>query len=219
MAARLESALSFHPDSLPTHLRSQLTALKVKFEAEADVRDAATGFIWVAFMNKPPDIDSGMLEVQAAIIAHVLRHTRPTRIIGIPTSGIPLAQQVAMHFPDATYIPSRKLTDPQDTASDWPDAAIFDVFSFTRQTSMRMAIEKVEPGQQYLVADDVAAWAHASKGFFAAINQRGGIPVGFGVGFEKQFQAGINAVAEEFNIPSVAVVTVAGIQDGKVVLA
>ncbi len=219
MVTRLESVISLHPDSLPAHLRTQLAALKAKFKAEADVRNAETGFIWVAFMNKPPHIDSGMLEVQAAIIAHTLRHTKPTRIIGIPTSGIPLAEQVVIHFPDAAYVPTRKLTDPHDTVSDWPNAAVFDVFSFTRQANMRMAIKRVEPGERYLVADDVAAWGHASKGFFAAIGQNGGIPVGFGVGFEKQFQAGIRTVAVEFNIPSVAVVTVAGIQNGKVILA
>lgn len=214
-----ELAMSIQLDFLPAHLQIQLAALKDKFRAEAVIRDADTGFIWVPFMNKPPDIDSGMLEVQAAIIAHTLRDTRPTRIIGIPTSGIPLAEQVTRHFPGAVYIPSRKLTDPQDTASDWPDAAVFDVFSFTRQTNMRMAIERVEPGDRCLIVDDVAAWGHASKGFLAAIAQKGGVPVGFGVGFEKQFQIGVRAVSEEFDIPSVAVLSVTGIQDGKVILA
>lgn len=214
-----ELTMPIQPDMLPAHLRDQLAALKDKFRAEAVIRDAETGFIWVAFMNKPPDIDSGMLEIQAAIIAHTLQHTKPTRIIGIPTSGIPLAEQVATHFQEAIYIPSRKLTDPQDTASDWPDAAVFGVYSFTRQTNMRMAIERVESGERYLIADDVAAWGHASKGFLAAIAQKGGVPVGFGVGFEKQFQIGVRAVSEEFDIPSVAVVSVAGIQDNTVILA
>jgi len=215
----LELTMPIQPDMLPAHLRDQLAALKDKFIAEAEIRDAETGFIWVAFMNKPPDIDSGMLEVQAAIIAHTLRHTRPTRIIGIPTSGIPLTEQVAEHFPDAIYIPARKLTDQDDTASDWPNAAVFDVYSFTRKTDMRMAIERVEPDERYLIVDDVAAWGHASKDFLEAIVQNDGIPVGFGVGFEKKFQTGICAVTEEFNIPSVAVISVAGIQDGKVILA
>lgn len=213
-----ELAMSIQLDFLPAHLQIQLAVLKDKFRAEAVIRDADTGFIWVPFMNKPPDIDSGMLEVQAAIIAHTLRDTRPTRIIGIPTSGIPLAEQVATHFQEAIYVPSRKLTDPQDTASDWPDAAVFDVHSFTRKMSMRMAIERVEPDERYLVVDDVAAWGDASKGFLAAISQNGGTPVGFGVGFEKQFQKGVCAVAEEFKIPSVAVVSVTGIQDDTVTL-
>lgn len=214
-----ELTMPIHPDSLPVHLRGQLAALKDKFRAEAVIRDADTGFIWVTFMNKPPDIDSGMLETQAAILTHALNHTNPTRIIGIPTSGIPLAEQVALHFPGALYIPSRKLTDPQDTASDWPNAAVFDVHSFTRKMSMRMAIKRVEPGERYLVVDDVAAWGDASKGFLAAISQNGGTPVGFGVGFEKQFQKGVCAVAEEFKIPSVAVVSVTGIKDDTVILA
>lgn len=214
-----ELAMPIQPDMLPAHLRNQLAALKDKFRTEAIIRDADTGFIWVEFMNKPPNIDSGMLEIQAAILAHTLQHTRPTRIIGIPTSGIPLAEQVATHFPNATYIPSRKLTDPQDTASDWPDAAVFTVYSFTRQMDMRMAIERVEPGERYLILDDVAAWGHASKDFLAAIAQNGGIPVGFGAGFEKQFQVGVRAVSETYDIPSVAVVSVTGIQDNTVILA
>lgn len=214
-----ESAMSIQLDLLPAYLQVQLAALKDKFRAEAVIRDADTGFIWVPFMNKPPDIDSGMLEIQAAIIAYSLQHTRPTRIIGIPTSGIPLAEQVAAHFQEAIYVPSRKLTDPQDTMSDWPNAVVFDVYSFTRKANMRMAIQIVEPGERYLIVDDVAAWGHASKGFLAAINQNGGTPVGFGVGFEKQFQVGVQAVSEGFNIPSVAVVSVTAIHDGKVILA
>lgn len=219
MVVRTELSQILSSDTLPPELGTRLIGLKTKFANEAIVRDANTGFIWVEFMNKPPYIDGDMLEIQAEAIAFALARTEPTRIIGIPTSGLPLAQQVATLFPDAQFVPARKLAHPEESTSDWPQAAVFDVYSFTKQADMRMVIESIEPGERYLVVDDVAAWGHASTGFIRALIDGGGIPVGFGVGFEKQFQTGIRAVAEAFNIPSVTVVSVTGIQNGEVILA
>lgn len=195
---------------LPHNLRVGLQTLRDRFCQEA-VGDAAKGFVTVKFMNRPPHIDSQMLAVQADVITHFLADSAPTRIIGIPNSGLPLTEQVAKNFPAARLVSSIKPDGDEsreEISQQWKDAVKFDVYSYTKKANITMVTKRIEPGERYLIIDDVAAWAHAASGFLAAIKRHGGVPVAYAVGFEKKFQRGVSAVAQEYNIPVLAVISV-----------
>jgi adenine/guanine phosphoribosyltransferase-like PRPP-binding protein len=188
-----------------------------RFQRDAVVQDAATGFIRVAFMNKAPDIDPKMLGVQADILAWIFRYSLPTRIIGIPESGLPLAREVARRFPGAKFIQSAK--ENGRPIFFFPRIS-FPVYSFTQKSTLTMITEPIEPRERYLIVDDVVAFGNAGNDFTKVIQSSGAEVVGLAVGFDKQFQGGATKIAHERHIPVASVVTIAGIsEDNRVVLS
>lgn len=202
---------------LPPSLSDRYRQLSSRFINEAEIVDPNTGFIKVPFMNRPPYIDNNALVTQADILAHFFRKDRPTRIIGIPTSGLPLARSVAQRFPNAEYVESIKVDD--GIPIRWNKGILFSVYSFSRHIDMPMCIQEIEPGEQYLVIDDVSAHGNAAVGFISELMQYGGDVVGFGVGFAKEFQGGIHRVIKECNVNVASVITIARIsKDNRVIL-
>lgn len=191
---------------LPPGLQAQQIKLKKRFAQEAVVVDAATGFIRVAFMNKQPDIDPEMLEIQADILVWFFRDSYPTRVIGIPESGLPLAGLVAKKFPRARFVKSMK--DNGRLSPSWPGGEKFSVYSFTQQKYLTIKTEYIEPGERYLVIDDVIAHGNAGDGFIQAIQNREGIVVGLGAGWDKTFQGGLDRIAKQRRVPVASVISV-----------
>lgn len=197
--------------------RLDYNRLITRFRDEAVVLDAATGFIRVAFMNKAPDIDPNMLGVQADILAWIFRYSMPTRIIGIPESGLPLAREVARRFPGARFIQSAK---ENGNPISFSPRISFPVYSFTQQSSLTIDTEPIERWERYLIVDDVVAFGNAGNDFIKKFQSSGAEVVGLAVGFDKQFQGGAAKIAHERGIPVASVVTIAGIsEDNRVVLS
>ena len=191
--------------------------LKERFQKEAVVVDPQTGFIRVAFMNRPPDIDDRMLNVQADLLAWIFRFSFATRIIGIPESGLPLTREVARRFPGAKLMQSGK---ENGASIPFFRRDTFSVYSFTQQKNLTMFTEPIERGERYLVIDDVVAYGNAAGDFVHALESRGAEIVGLGVGFDKQFQGGLEKIAREHEFPVASLVTIKSIsQDNKVILA
>lgn len=212
------AAYSISPEMLPKDLAKKYLWLKYIFLKNAEVKSRASGFISAPFMNKDGQIDLKALTIQADIISYFFRSLQPSRIIGIPQSGIPLAREVTTRFPKSIYIDSVKPSGLTNT-SDWPNAVDFSVLSFTRGVRMPMRIAVIEPNETYLVIDDVSAYGNAGIDFIHTIQERGGIVVGLGVGFAKQFQGGIQRVVNECGINVVSVITVKDISpENKVIL-
>lgn len=204
--------------SLPKCLSAPHKKLQEKFLREAVVVDSQTGFIRAAFMNKQPDIDPEMLSIQADVLSWMFRYSYPTRVIGIPNSGLPLAGELTKRFPRATFVSSRKETEAASTA--WEDEETFSVYSFTRKTQMTMHTDRIQQGERYLVVDDVIAHGNAGNEFIGAIQERGGIVVGLAVGWDKAFQGGLELIARERYIRVASVVSVAQIlPDTSIVLS
>ncbi len=198
-------------------LRIEYDRLAERFQKEAVVQDATTGFIRVTFMNQAPDIDQKMLGVQADVLAWIFRYSFPTRIIGIPESGLPLARQVARRFPGARFVQSMKENGGRISFSP---TMSFPVYSFTQKSTLTMVTEPIERGERYLVIDDVVAHGNAGKDFTEKIQSSGAEVVGLGVGFDKQFQGGTTKIAHERHIPVASVITIERIsEDNRVVLA
>lgn len=188
-----------------------------RFQRDAVVQDAATGFIRVAFMNKAPDIDPNMLSVQADILAWIFRYSFPTKIIGIPESGLPLAREVARRFRGATFIQSAKENGKPISFSP---RISFPVYSFTQKATLTMVTEPIERRERYLVVDDVVAFGNAGNDFIEKIQSSDADVVGLAVGFDKQFQGGATKIAHDRRIPVASVVTIAGIsEDNRIVLS
>jgi len=189
-----------------------------RFQRDAVIEDAATGFIRVAFMNKAPDIDPNMLGVQADVLAWIFRYSFPTRIIGIPESGMPLAHEVARRFKGAKFIHSAK--ENGKPILFFPRIS-FPVYSFTQKSTLTIATEPIERGERYLIVDDVVAYGHAGNDFTEKIQSSGAEVVGLAVGFDKQFQGGAAKIAHERGIPVASVVTIEKISEDsrRVVLA
>lgn len=188
-----------------------------RFQRDAVVEDAATGFIRVAFMNKTPDIDPKMLGIQADVLSWIFRFSFPTRIIGIPESGLPLAREIALRFNGAKLVQSTK--ENGKPILFFPRIS-FPVYSFTKQSTLTMVTEPIERGERYLVVDDVMAWGHAGTGFVEKIQSNGAEVVGLAAGFDKQFQGGAKKIAHERGIPVASVVSIERIsEDNRIVLA
>jgi adenine/guanine phosphoribosyltransferase-like PRPP-binding protein len=197
--------------------RIERNQLIERFQRDAVVQDAATGFIRVAFMNKAPDIDPKMLGIQADILAWIFRYSFPTRIIGIPESGLPLAREVARRFPGATFIQSAK---ENGNSILFSPRISFPVYSFTQKSTLTMVTEPIERGERYLVVDDVVAFGNAGKDFTEKIQSSGAEVVGLAVGFDKQFQGGATKIAHECRIPVASVVTIERIsENNRIVLS
>lgn len=219
MSRVFTEAKRFSPetDPLRADLSQRYVLLRRRFETESVVKDRVTGFIVAAFMNKEP-LDYGALADQAAILSCFFEDARPTRIIGIPNSGIPLALAVAENFPDASFIEAIKTADGEQP-NEWTQPVALSVQSFTRNKIMNMFIESVEPGERYLVVDDVIARGSAAAGFIHAIQNRGGIVIGLAAGFDKQFQQGLNYVINTCSVSVASVISVTGItSDNRVIL-
>lgn len=194
--------------SIPFWLKPAYNNLRQKFIREAFVKDPTSGFIVAEFMNRPPNIDLKMLETQASILAWNFRGSFPTHVIGIPDSGLPLAKTIAKYFPKAAYVQSQKETEHVSPSFDWSQGEKFSVYSFTREKDMIMHTEPIQPGGRYLVVDDVIAKGNAGKDYLHAIHQRGGIIVGLAAGWNKQFQGGLQAIAQEHNIKVASTISV-----------
>lgn len=193
---------------IPLWLKPAFHNLRQKFLTEATVIDSQTGFISAPFMNKANHIDSHMLKTQAEILAWNFRFSFPTHVIGIPESGLPLAREVAKLFPWAAYVQSQKETAGATPLWDWARGETFSVYSFTRKQNMIMHTEPIRPGCRYLVVDDVIAKGNAGKEYLRAIRQRGGILVGLAAGWDKQFQGGLDAIAQEHRIKVASTISV-----------
>ena len=186
-------------------MRLDYDRLVQRFQKDAVVQDAATGFIRVAFMNRTPDIDPEMLSVQADILAWIFRNSFPTRIIGIPESGLPLAQEVARRFTNARLIQSAKENGKPISFSP---RISFPVYSFTKQSTLTMVTEPIEYGARYLIVDDVIAFGNAGNDFTKKIQSSGAEVVGLAAGFDKQFQGGAAKIAHDRGIPVASVVSI-----------
>lgn len=194
---------------LSTDLSIRYLSLRQRFEQEAQA-DAAKGFVSAPFMNKEGFIDPDILSTQAEILAYFFRFTEPTRIIGIPQSGLSLAREVARFFPNARYVQSTKIEDGHPHPN-WKQRKYLHVYSFTKKGQVRMLLESVEPSQRYLLIDDVSAYGNAASGVAKKLQDSKGVVVGLGVGFDKRWQDGLQKVLNTCHINVASVITVAEI--------
>lgn len=199
-----------HQQEMQVTLRERYLELRAKALKQAEVVDAQTGYIRIPCMNKSPtDLDA--IETQADILVRLLNHPPfPSHIIGIPTSGLTLAYAVAERINPDHFV--RAIKPDGLNKPDWKDPVYFSYFSFTARREVTICMEPVKQGAHYLVIDDVAAHGNAAMAIFGAIQDRGGIVVGLGVGFDKGFQQGLQNIHRKFpDIPIASVLTIKGL--------
>lgn len=172
-----------------------LEFLRKEFLREAKVIDHERGYISVSSFNlrmKP-----SVLKAAADIIAHEFANDHITVVHGIPHSGNFIATAVAMNLnKDVRLHASRK---DQNIPTSWKDVYREEVESFTTSTGTTRVysginLSFVQKGDRVLLLDDVCATGETGYRIISGLTKRGVTVVGYGVLFDKVFQAGLEHI-------------------------
>ncbi|CAK8053931.1 xanthine phosphoribosyltransferase [Eupransor demetentiae] len=165
-----------------------------------------------SFLNH--QIDPNLMQAMGNEFARLFESQGVTKIITVEASGIApavmagLALDVPVVF--ARKSKSRILSDEAFTA---------DVYSYTKQTTNQIRIEKrfLSASDRVLIIDDFLANGQALLGLKALADEAGASIVGAGIVIEKAFQPGRKAANEAGlnNIQSLA--RIAAFEDGQVI--
>lgn len=198
---------------LPPELEADRQRLLRRFRRQAHVSDPVRGYIQAPWVNL--DIDAAHQRHAARLIAHRFAGQGVSRVVGIPTLGVPLATTVAEELA-RPLVPGRK---DDAVPGAWARVVeIEEVASFTTGRVARFTFNAtfLQPGEHLLLVDDFCA--HGSTGRTIA---RGFLQAGYHVSFAaycaKLFQGGLASIAE-LGIETFYAVGIAAIRDGQLIL-
>ncbi len=137
------------------------------------------------FVNQ--QIDIKILRYIGQAFAKGFKNQGITKILTIEASGIAFAIATAYEMDDLTVVFAKK-----DMTAFGSDDYHTEVYSFTKQRSYRVAIDKrfIEPGDKILIIDDFLAHGNAVLGLAELVKQAKASVVGVGIVIEKTFQNG-----------------------------
>jgi len=161
-------------------------------------------------------IETGLLFRMGEELADRFRGEKPDLVLTVEASGIALALATARALKDIPVVFAKKSA----TVVQSPDVAQAKVYSFTHKRENIIRVDKrfLPQGSRVLIVDDFLADGQACQGMMAICAQTGCEVVGIGIGVEKGFMpGGKNLRAMGLKVVSLAVV--AGIEDGKLLLA
>ena len=161
-------------------------------------------------------IETGLLFRMGEELADRFRGEKPDLVLTVEASGIALALATARALKDIPVVFAKKSA----TVEQSPDVAQAKVYSFTHKRENIIRVDKrfLPQGSRVLIVDDFLADGQACQGMMAICAQTGCEVVGIGIGVEKGFMpGGKNLRAMGLKVVSLAVV--AGIEDGKLLLA
>ena len=161
-------------------------------------------------------IDTALLFSMGKALADHFSQKRPTLVMTVEASGIALAVAASHALGDLPVVFAKKSA----AVNQSPEMAQAPVYSFTHKCENVIRVDKryVPIGSRVLIVDDFLADGNAVRGMMDIVSQLGGRTVGVGIGIEKGFQRGGQALREQgVDLLSLAVVT--GIDDGVIDLA
>ena len=137
---------------------------------------------------------------------------RPTKVLTIESSGIPIAFATAYFLKVPVVFARRKKTLTTDE-----DSYCERVPSFTKGivTDIMVSKQFLSTHDRLLLIDDIIANGDAARGIIRIIERSGADLVGFGVVVEKSFQAGARTI-RDLGIRVESIVNIASLQNGKI---
>ena len=157
-----------------------------------------------SFLNH--QLDVALTRAIGEEFARLFKDERPTKVLTLEASGIPMAFAAAEALGDLPLVFAKKAAP----STMIEDAYTADVKSFTKGTvsTIRVAHQYLCPSDRVLIIDDFLASGEAGVGLVSLVRQAGAECVGFGAAIEKEHQGG-HARIEELGIrvESLAVIT------------
>ena len=161
-------------------------------------------------------IDTGLLFRMGEELAAHFRRQRPTMVLTVEASGIPLATAAAHALGDIPLVFAKKASASNQSADQMATAP---VHSYTHNTDNLIRVDRrfIPIGSRVLIVDDFLANGNAVWGLTQIVEQLGGKVCGIGIGIEKGFQPGGEELRKAgFDLLSLAIVK--EIRDGDIVL-
>lgn len=145
-----------------------------------------------SFLNH--QVDPQLMYELGKDIADRFSSSKPTKVITVETSGVPIATFAALEL-KTPFIIAKKFASNVTKYDTFYGA---DVYSYTKQTTynVRVSRDYIGPGDRVLIVDDFLAHGQAVLGLLDIINQAGASLVGVGICIEKSFQAGAEELAK-----------------------
>ncbi len=161
-------------------------------------------------------IETGLLFRMGEQLADAFREDQPDLVLTVEASGIALAMTTAHALGDVPVVFAKKSA----TVVQSPDVAQAKVYSFThkRENVIRVDKKYLPQGSRVLIVDDFLADGQACQGMMALCAQTNCKVIGIGIGVEKGFMPGGKNL-RAMGVPVQSLAVVAGIEDGKLVLA
>ena len=161
-------------------------------------------------------IDTGLLFRMGEALADHFRRQRPTLVLTVEASGIPLAAATAHALGDIPMVFAKKAA-ASNQSSDQMATAL--VHSYTHNTDNAIRVDRryIPLGSRVLIVDDFLADGNAVHGLTQIVQELGGKVCGVGIGIEKGFQLGGKKLRES-GIDLLSLAVVREIRDGIIVL-
>lgn len=162
------------------------------------------------FLNHQLDVN--LLDEMGKEFYRLFKDSGATKVVTIESSGIAMAVFAAKYLNlPALFAKKSKHKNVGD------DVYSANSYSFTHGKEYTMVVSKkyLNPGDKVLIIDDFMAGGNACNALLDIIGQAGAEVVGIGIGIEKGFQPGGDALREKgYNIRSLAIVE--SMNDGKI---
>lgn len=135
-----------------------------------------------------------------------------TKVLTIEASGIQFAMAagIALKVP---FVYAKK----KKALTQGPDVLYADVYSFTREESYRITVDRkyLNPGDNILIVDDFLATGAALVGLVDIVRESGAKLAGVGCVIEKSFQEG-RSLLEDKDVRIVSLARIASMEPGNI---
>ena len=161
-------------------------------------------------------IETGLLFRMGETRADHFRPQRPTLVLTVEASGIPLAAAAAHALGDIPLVFAKKAPASNQSSDQMATAP---VHSYTHNTDQQIRVDRrfIPIGSRVLIVDDFLANGEAVRGLTSIVEQLGAKVCGVGIGIEKGFQPGGKELREK-GVDLMSLAVVKEIRDGNIIL-
>ena len=143
-------------------------------------------------------------------------HTKKVDLIlTVESGGIPIAMTTAQAFGDLPVVYAKK-GEPANMNASFYESRLYS-YTHGKEATIRVSREYLPRGANVLIVDDFLANGEAARALIQIVKQAEAHVTGVGVCVEKAFQSG-GASLRSAGFKVVALATIAGIRNGKVIL-
>lgn len=160
-------------------------------------------------------LDTALLFEMGKELGEYFKHDAPDLVLTVEASGIALALTAAHALQDIPVVFAKK----GKTVVQSSEVAQSKVYSFTHKTENLIRVDKkyLPRGSRVLIVDDFLADGQAVNGLMDLCRQTECEVIGVGIGIEKGFQPGGQALREK-GVKLLSLAIVDQIEDGKITL-
>lgn len=207
---RLFGEVSFSPD-----IQKDWTERRDFAAQMAVLNPEIANFIQIPGMNQAGEIDQMDLTLDARLVYAMFGRTHPTAIVSIGESGNEFGARVHDMFPAGTlrYFEIRKKEALEKAGID-PDSYgnTIRAYSYSKKKEMDFVIPHLEGEVEVLLIDDVIANGNVAASVGEALIKKGAKIVGVGAQMSKDYQGGLQTVADRLQTVTWAGIRFQGIE-------